>query len=124
MKSIKKTLLYGFLVWLIPFIVAFSIFPIRESNRALFESIMPVAITICVVFFAHHYFKKVDNAYKKEGISLGLIWLAISFVIDLAMFMQGPMKMTFTNYIIDIGLTYLMIPVITVGFGYLLEKRQ
>src|SRR3989338_8770243 len=123
MKSIKKTLLYGFLIWLIPFIVAFLIFPIRESNRALFESIMPVVITICVVFFAHLYFKKADNYYKKEGILLGLTWLAISFVIDLTMFMQGPMKMLFADYVMDIGITYLIIPTITIGFGYLSKSK-
>ena len=123
MKSIKKTLFYGFLIWLIPFITAFLIFPIRESNRALFESIMPIVITVSVVFFAYLYFKKLDNDYKKEGILLGLTWLAISFVIDLTMFMQGPMKMTFTAYIMDIGLTYLIIPAITIGFGYLSKSK-
>ena len=123
MKSIKKTLLYGFLIWLIPFVVAFLIFPIRESNRALFESIMPVVITISVAFFAYQYFKKLDNNFVKEGVMLGLIWLAISFVIDLVMFMQGPLKMTFTVYIVDIGLTYLIIPAITIGFGYLSKSK-
>jgi len=123
MKSIKRTLFYGFLIWLIPFIVAFLIFPIRESNRALFESIMPVVITISVAFFAYQYFKKLDNNFVKEGVMLGLIWLMISFVIDLVMFMQGPMKMTFTDYIMDIGLTYLIIPAITIGFGYLSKSK-
>ena len=119
MKSIKKTLLYGFLIWLIPFVVAFLIFPIRESNRTLFESIMPIVITICVVFFANIYFKKLDKNFVKEGLLIGIIWLAISFSIDLAMFMQGPMKMSFVDYVMDIGLTYLIIPTITIGFGYL-----
>ena len=123
MKSIKRTLFYGFLIWLIPFVVAFLIFPIRESNRALFESIMPVVITISVAFFAYQYFKKLDNNFVKEGVMLGLIWLMISFVIDLVMFMQGPMKMTFTAYIMDIGLTYLIIPAITIGFGYLSKSK-
>lgn len=75
MKSIKKTLFYGFLIWLIPFITAFFIFPIRESNRALFESIMPVVITICVVIFAYLYLKKVENNYARESVLIGLIWL-------------------------------------------------
>ena len=123
MKSIKKTLFYGFLIWLIPFIIAFLIFPIRESNRALFESIMPVVITASVVFFAYLYFKKVDSNFVKEGVMLGITWLAISFVIDLAMFMQEPMKMSFSDYIMDIGLTYLIIPTITIGFGYLTKTK-
>ncbi len=123
MRSIKKALLYGFLVWLIPFVTAFLIYPIHESNRILFESIMPVVITICVVSFAYLYFKNVDNNFFKEGLLVGVLWFAICIAIDLPMFMQGPMKMTFANYVMDIGLTYLMIPAITIGFGYLLEKR-
>jgi len=122
MKSM--TLLYGFLIWLIPFVVAFLIFPIRESNRALFESIMPIVITISVIFFAYQYFRKLYTNFVKEGVLLGLIWLAISLIIDLAMFMQGPMKMSFANYIMDIGLTYLIIPTITIGFGYLCENKR
>ena len=123
MKSIKKALLYGFLVWLIPFITAFLIYPIHESNRVLFESIMPIVITICVVSFAYLYFKNVDKCFFKEGLLVGMIWFVMCIAIDLPMFMQGPMKMTFTNYIMDIGLTYLMIPIIIIGFAYLLEKR-
>ena len=123
MKSIKKTLLYGFLIWLIPFIVAFLIFPVRESNRALFESIMPVVITFSVLFFAYHSFKRLDNNFVKEGVMLGIIWLAISFIIDLTMFMQGPMKMSFVDYSMDIGLTYLIIPTITIGFGYVKTEK-
>jgi hypothetical protein len=47
MKSFKKTLLYGVLIWLITFTIAFLIFPIHETNRVFFESIMPVVISIC-----------------------------------------------------------------------------
>ena len=123
MKSIKLALLYGFLIWLIPFIVSILIFPIKTSTPALFESIMPVVITICVVLFSILYFRKLDASILKEGVLLGVIWFAISIAIDLLMFMWGPMKMTFANYMMDIGLTYLIIPAITVGFGYLLQKR-
>jgi hypothetical protein len=44
MTSLRKALFYGVLVWLIPFAVAFLIFPLRQSARPLFESIMPVAL--------------------------------------------------------------------------------
>ena len=33
------------------------------------------------------------------------------------------MKMSLPVYFADIGLTYLIIPVVTVGFGYLLGRR-
>lgn len=123
MHSKKRVALFGFLVWLIPFVVAFIIFPIRESNRPLFESIMPVVVAGSVVLFAILYLKKVDKNHLREGVLLGILWFAISFVIDQFMFSAGPMKMSFSEYISDIGLTYLIIPIVTVGFGYLEEKK-
>jgi len=122
MTSIKKVLIFGFLVWVIPFAVGFMAFSLRESNRPLFESIMPVALTGCIVLFSVFYFKKAQSASATEGLKLGLIWLATSLIIDLIMFMQGPMKMPLGGYIADIGLTYLMMPIITTGYGYLVEK--
>jgi len=118
MKFPKTALVYGFFVWLIPFIIAFSIFTIRNEDRPLFESIMPVVVTIVTVVFANFYFKKVDKNFIKEGIVIGLLWLVISIVLDLILFMEGPMKMSFVDYIKDIGLTYLIIPAIIIGFCY------
>ncbi len=123
MKSLKAVLLYGFLLWLIPFAVAILIFPIKTSSPALFESIMPVVLTLCVVFFSILYFRKLEAGLLKEGVLLGVIWFAISLALDLLMFMWGPMKMTFADYMMDIGLTYLIFPAVTIGFGYLIEKR-
>lgn len=121
MKSFKKALFYGFLIWLIPFVVSILIFPIHETNRPLFESIVPVIVTICVVLFSILYFRKLNKDFLNEGIVLGVIWFAISLIIDLIMFLpESPMQMTLIDYMMDIGLTYLIIPTISVGFGYLL----
>lgn len=123
-RNAKWMIGFGFLIWLIPFLVAFLIFPLRDANRPLFESVMPVVVSICVVFFAVLYFNKLDRRFIKEGILVGIVWFVISLAIDLLMFMpESPMQMSFTDYMADIGLTYLIMPTVTVGFGYLLEKR-
>lgn len=117
MHSIKKAIVFGFLVWAVPFAVSFLIFPIRQSNRIMFESIMPVIVAGAVVIFALLYFKNAISVSVWEGLRLGLIWLAISFLVDLVMFSSGPMKMSFRDYVADVGIVYLMIPIITVGFA-------
>ncbi len=122
MKSFKKVFLYGFLVWLVPFVISFFVFPFKSSVPALFESIMAVVVTMAAVWFSIQYFKKTGANTIKEGALLGLLWLAINIGIDLLLFMQGPMKMSFANYMMDIGLTYLIIPTITIGFAYMVEK--
>jgi hypothetical protein len=50
--SIRRAILFGPLVWAVPFAVAFAAFPLRESWWALFESIMPVAVAATVVWLA------------------------------------------------------------------------
>lgn len=124
MKSLKLALIYGFLVWVIPFVVAFLIFPLRTSDRPFFESIMPVVVTVATAIFAALYFKKVETSFLKEGILLGIIFFSVSIVMDLSMFSRGPMAMPFVDYIKDIGFTYLLIPVITIGVGYIIDKKS
>jgi len=123
-KYVKWIIGFGILIWLIPFLVSFVVFPLKDSNRPLFESIMPLVLTITVVTFSILFFKRVDKEVMKEGFIVGIVWFTISIVIDLFMFIpESSMHMSLVNYIMDIGLTYLIILVIPVGFGYILEKR-
>ena len=124
MKSLKLALIYGFMLWVIPFAAAVALFQVRNNQRPLFESIMPVLLAICAVRLADLYWREVEIHFLREGILLGVIWLVISIGIDLLMFMWGPMKMSFADYMMDIGITYLIFPAITIGMGYLLEQRQ
>jgi hypothetical protein len=124
MHSIKKAIIFGILVWAVPFAISFLIFPIRQSNRMLFESIMPVIVAGSVVIFALLYFSKAEAVSVWEGLRLGLIWFVFSFLIDLVMFSSGPMKMPFGDYLADIGVVYLMIPIITIGFAGSLCGRR
>lgn len=123
LKTLKFTLLYGVLLWVIGFAVAFLAFGIRQNNRPLFESIMPVGLSLGTVFFSYQYFKRFKKNYFRESVKLGVSWLAISLLLDSLMFFDGPMKMSLSEYVSDIGVTYLMIPIITAGFGYVLEKK-
>jgi len=111
-------------MWLIPFIVSLIIYPLKISFNTLFESIMPVVITLTVVLLSAAYIKGVNANFLKEGIIIGGSWFLISILIDLILFMpSSPMQMSFTNYMMDIGLTYLIIPSVTVGMGYMADKQ-
>ncbi len=122
MTSWRRALLLGFLVWVVPFIVGLISFPVRELWRALFESIMALTLSVIVVISASIYFNHVKDKYLIEGIFIGLLWFTMCILIDLPIFSYGPMKMSLKDYAADIGLTYIMIPTITTGFGVVLEK--
>jgi hypothetical protein len=124
MNSYVKLFGYGFLIWLIPFLVSFVIFPLRSSNRPLFESIMPVSLVFAVMICSVLYFKKGENQSIYDGIIAGVIWFFISVLIDLLLFLpSSPMQMSFLDYITDIGLTYLIIFIIPFGVGILMYKK-
>ena len=42
-KYVKWIIGFGILIWLIPFLISFVVFPLKDSNRPLFESIMPIS---------------------------------------------------------------------------------
>lgn len=123
MKSIKLAILLGFLLWAIPFIVAFIIYPLKQNGSPFFETIMAVVLTICAVIFSVIYMKGLETGFISEGIKLGIVWFLMSLVIDLFMFMWGPMKMSFADYMMDIGFTYLIYPTVTIGFGVVLRRK-
>jgi len=124
MNKYLKIVVFGFLVWLIPFMVSFVVFPLKAIMRPLFESIMPLVLTIVVIILSYHYLKNINADYIKEGLLTGIIWYIINIAIDLVLFMpQSPMHMNFVDYMMDIGLTYLIIPAITIGMGYMAENK-
>jgi hypothetical protein len=89
----------------------------------LFESIMPVALCGVVVLCAGRYFRGVAKPSAKEGVGLGLLWLAISVAIDLPLMLSPPMNYSLEEYAADIAFTYLMIPVITAGMATAAARR-
>jgi hypothetical protein len=122
MTNWRTALLHGFLVWLIPFLVAVLAFPLKASWRSLFESIMPLALCVVVVVCARRYFRRVGKPSVTEGVMLGLLWFAISVAIDLPLMLSPPISYSLEEYAADIALTYLMIPVITTGMA--LQQRR
>lgn len=125
MTSWGKVIGIGCLVWLVPFIVAFMVFPIHASNRPLFESIMAVAVTGSAVGFGIWYLKNITRDIVIEAVKLGILWFVISVLIDAPlMLLGGPMKMTQGQYLSDIGVTYLCIPIVTWGLGYAFAKQK
>ncbi|MDO9044940.1 MAG: hypothetical protein Q7U35_06505 [Methanobacteriaceae archaeon] len=125
MNKNLKIILYGFLVWMIPFAISFVVFPLKTSMRPFFESIMPLVLSMVVITLAYYYLKDLESNFVKEGFLMGILWFIINIAIDLLMFMPAsPMQMSFLNYMMDIGLTYVMVPVITLGMGFMADNKS
>lgn len=124
MKKYLKLFGLSFLAWLCAFIISILLNPLKKSANPLFETLMPlILVTICMlaVFL---WFRKLNSRFIREGILLGCFLFVVNVVFDLMMFMWRPTQMTFMEYMNDIGFTYLIYPIITIGFGIFLNQHR
>ncbi len=71
-------------------------------DQFLFKSIMIIVGSIAAAILLASYFKKVNTAYLKEGIIVGLTWFGINILLDLLILI--PMSgMSYSDYFIQIG---------------------
>lgn len=102
MYKYLKLVLFGFVLWLIPFAASFVIFPFKATMRPLFESIMPLILTITVIILVYYYLKNLDANFAKEGAIAGIVWFISFIIIDLTLFLPvSPLQMSFTEYMMD-----------------------
>ncbi len=123
MKYLKYALIYGFLLWLVPFIISIGIFPLKKTEGPLFQSLMTVTSVFFAVFFSVLYFKKAQRNLR-EGIFLGIVFLAVSLAFDYFVFIWGPIRMSVPSYIKEIAIGYFVYPIITIGFGLVWENKK
>jgi uncharacterized membrane protein YpjA len=124
MKNYLKIIFFGFLSWLIPFFGSFPFFGENglTINYDLFKSLMVVIGGLVGVILMVLYFKKCEKNFLKEGIIIGVIWLVMNWGLDF-IFLLPMSKTSVKDYMMQIGLRYLMIPIISIGMGYILEKK-
>lgn len=125
MNKYLKIGLYGFFTWLIPFVSSFFFYMTGELSVDifLFKTIMIIIGNISAAIFVIAYFAEVSQDFIKEGIILGIAWLIINLGLDLLILL--PMSgMGIGDYFIQIGLRYLVIPVMGIMVGYALAQRE
>ncbi len=123
MNNIAKIVLFGIGVWLVPFVLGVVIFPLQESTPELFDSIMVVAVSVAAVGFGLLYLRRAKSDHRSAAIRAGIFWLLIVLVIDVPLFTLG-FAMPLKEYVADIGVTYLIIPVTLCGLGVIGSYRE
>ena len=125
MKIIKEIILPGILSWLIPFIVSF-LFYTRDGKLGvdifLFKSIMLVLSTLVGCTLLIRFYNRAQGEPIRLGITVGLSWLSINWLLDFLILL--PMsKMSYSDYMIQIGLRYIMIPIISISLGIVYSNK-
>jgi hypothetical protein len=112
----RQALGLGFLSWLLPFLFAIPVFPLKQMNPPLFDILMSLAVIGAATLLGRRYFHgSAGQPAVIEAMLVGFLWLAINLVCDYPMFSYGPMKMTAGRYYSEIGASYLLYPAFLAG---------
>jgi uncharacterized membrane protein YpjA len=121
-NSMLRMIGYGFIVWVIPYISAIPLLPLMNADPTFFKTLMIVEGSIVGAICAVLYFGKVEKDFLKEGVILGIVWLALNWLLDY--FLLLPLsKMPLGRYFIEIGLRYIGMLASTVAIGFVLASK-
>jgi len=126
MNKYLKIVLFGFLVWLVPFVASLFFYTAEGKlviDVFLFKSIMIVVGSIVGAFLLISYFKNINKDYLKEGILVGVIWFGINILLDLLVLVLM-FEMPVVDYFTRIGLGYIVIPVMSIMVGEALANKE
>jgi len=121
MRHPGRVLGYGFATWIIALAISFVAYPLKKAGDPLFETIMTLVLTTLAISSTMLRFRGLTSGFVREGVLLGVAMLLVNLVLDQPLFLAGPMAMPFVAYMKDIGLTYLVYPIVAVGTGVLLH---
>ena len=107
----RRAVWLGVLSWFLPFAVSFFLFPLKHSNAPLFGTLMGLVLLLTGGILLSRYFRRRTVAVR-EAVAVGALWLLLNLAFDYPMFAYGPMKMSAANYYSEIGLSYLIFPVL------------
>jgi hypothetical protein len=123
-RTLLRGLAIGIPTWALLFLAAMAAFPFRASAPALFESVMTVALAIAATVTALFCLRRRYFAGGRDGLLFGVGAAATCVLIDAAMMLPGgPLEMTIGNYFADIGLSYLVIPLVYRGIAIAASQR-
>lgn len=123
-KQALRLVALGIMSWLVPFLVSIPMYS-REGEPLLdiflAKSIMIVVAAGMGTVLILVYFGQVQSGYLREGVVLGVAWLVINWALD-AVILLPLSGLTATVYMEQIGLRYLVIPIIAGGIGYAADR--
>ncbi len=126
MKRVLKIGYFGFLTWLVPFVVSLLFF-IKEGQPIMdiffIKSIMIVLSSVFGAFLMIIYFRKIDLNFLREGVSIGVSWFVINCILDILVLLPFT-GMSMTTWFAQIGMRYLMIPVMSISMGYIAKYHK
>lgn len=113
--------LFGFYLWIIPFVAAIPLFQLLADHRIVFKGVMGVVMTLTTAVLWTQFLKKVTDVSVKDAAQASLLWMAMSIIPDLFAFILG-FNMEAGVYFSEIAVSYLVIPILLISSAKQIKK--
>jgi hypothetical protein len=129
MSQTVRLLVFGVLVWAVPFGLSMAIwnYQIIDVQLPLFDTVVTLICALTGLFFAYAHLERLAAPTFVLGLIVGSVWAAISVALDSPFFIFGmfgeQMTMPLDYYIGDIGVTYLLYPMSAAFIGAALGRN-
>ena len=120
--SIKKTLVYGFIIFLIPLLAYLFLSSLDSFLAAYSLAIFIILLVSMTMECSILYLGNVKENTDQEGVVIGFIWFSLSFVLSLIIYTLVLDKGGFAEYFISVGVYYFIVPIITSGAGIAIRE--
>ena len=120
--KLKLAITFGFLIWIITYILSSIFNPIFTEYIPYVNIIVPLIIIITTGFFGILYIRNIETNEVIEGILVGIIFIIIDIICDLIFFIiPHNNNLIITDYPIHIISMIIIILSITTFLGYLAQ---
>ena len=125
LNQVIKTVLFGFLIWFIPAMVATLLWDVSKNEPIIdiiwFNAIMGAVWSCNFALFAFLYFKSITEDYSKFGLIAGIIWYVMNFLLDFFVVVVV-LNLGITAFLPGV-VVYINNLVLATMIGYLLHRK-
>lgn len=122
--KIKLGIIYGFLIWLLTYIISSIVQPVIIENIEYVNIIVPLSIIIVTGFFGILYIRNIAENEVIEGIKVGILFIIIDVILDIIFFIIPHYKnVLILNYPMHVGYMIIIMLTITTLLGYLAQMK-
>ena len=120
--KIKLAVIYGFLIWILTYIITETINPIFADSLPYVNIIFPIVIIILTGFFGILYIRNIEENEVIEGILAGIIFVVVDIILDLVFFIIPQNNvLLIQNYNFHFISMIVLTLLITTFLGYLAQ---
>ena len=122
MNKYLKIVLYGALIWVVPYALSMALFPsgIMTSMPDFFKNVMTLSGSAIGLIATVMYFKN-EKKDIKTAWTVSIIWVVVNWLLDFVLLMPYT-GYDFAAYFLDIGISYPAMVIGPLAIAYTSKK--